>query len=233
MRRYFPMFNDKTILAIIPARGGSKSVPGKNLRMFNGKSLLAHAIETALSSTLIDKVIVSSEDEEILSHARAINPAVPFLRPHELAQDDSKTSDVVLHALENFPNYDYMMLLQVTSPLRCLIDINECLKFCLQNKANACASVTQTNKSPHWMFTIEEDKQTLTPIMNQAKFPLPHRRQLCQRFYILNGAIYIAQSAWFIQRKTFINEETIAYVMPQERSLDIDTEFDFKLLNLY
>lgn len=223
------MLNDKSVLAIIPARGGSKGVPGKNLRVVNGKSLLAHTILMAQSSSFIDKVIVSSEDEKILSAARDVNPDVPFLRPQVLARDDTPSADVILHALQTLSHYHYIIVLQVTSPLRHLSDIHECLQLCQKKNAPACVSVSLVKKSPYWMFNVNEE-QTLLPLLDK---PTPSQRQVCPKTYALNGAVYVAEVNWFMEKKTFISSETIAYIMPEERSVDIDTELDFALLDYY
>lgn len=224
------MLNEKSILAIIPARGGSKGVPGKNLRVVNGKSLLAHTIATAQLSTLIDRIIVSSEDDQILAAAHEARAEVPFVRPQALAADDTPSVDVIIHALKELPHYDYVVILQVTSPLRKVEDIDQCLQLCQQKGAPACVSVTQAAESPYWMFNINE-QHALSPLL--AKQSIPTQRQACPTTYVLNGAVFAAHSDWFMQKKTFITPETIAYIMPKERSLDIDTEFDFDLLNCY
>lgn len=223
------MLNDKSVLAIIPARGGSKGVPGKNLRLVNGKSLLAHTIAKAQSSALIDRIVVSSEDEQILAAARLANADVPFVRPIALAADDTPSSDVIMHALKELPHYDYVVVLQVTSPLRRVEDIEQCLQLCQQKNAPACVSVTEAKESPYWMFSINE-QHALLPLLSKS---IPTQRQACPCTYVLNGAVYAAYADWFMQKQTFITKETIAYVMPKERSLDIDTEFDFELLDCY
>lgn len=225
------MLNNKTVLAIIPARGGSKGVPGKNLRVIQGKTLLAHTVESARSSQLIDRVIVSTDDEKILAEAKRANADTPFIRPKELALDHTPSVDVIIHAINAIPNqYDYFILLQVTSPLRDVNDINQSLQLCDNVNAPACVSVTEAEESPYWMFNLNAKKSTLSPLL--AK-PIPTQRQACPITYVLNGAIFLANTKWFLQTKTFISNETIGYVMPKDRSIDIDTELDFDLLNCY
>lgn len=223
------MIKHKTILAIIPARGGSKGIPRKNLCLVNGKSLLKCTIETAKKSKYIDKLIVSSEDQEIINESIAAGAEVPFVRPKELATDKASGLAPILHALDLLPHYDYIIVLQVTSPLRQTIDIDSCLEFCVENNAPACVSVCETTESPYWMFKINEDK-TLSSIMNTN---IPTQRQELPATHILNGAIYIALSPWLQKNKSFLSNETLAFIMPRDRSLDIDTDLDLALLKYY
>jgi len=224
------MILNKTIVAIIPARGGSKGVPRKNLRQFKGKSLLARTIESALSSYYIDKVVVSSEDEEILEEAKNAGADVPFVRPAYLAQDDTPGIDPILHAINELPHYTYAVLLQVTSPLRTTKDIDNCIQLCIQKNAPACVSVCEVDKHPYWMFTKNEDLQ-LTPLFSDAD--LDKRRQDLPLVYALNGAIYMADTNWLKQNKSFVTNETISFLMSKENSIDIDAELDFVLLEAY
>lgn len=223
------MLKGKRILAIIPARGGSKGVPGKNLRLINGQSLIAHTIDCAKASRYIDRIIVSSEDEHILAEAYKKDKEMPFIRPPHLALDTTPTSDVIEHALEVFNDYDFFVLLQVTSPLRSTTDIDNAIAKCLQQEAISCVSVCIADVSPHWMFKLSKDDH-LEPLLNE---PLPIQRQQVPLCYKLNGAIYVASSRWFSAHKQLIASDSIAYVMPSERSLDIDHESDFALLHFY
>jgi CMP-N,N'-diacetyllegionaminic acid synthase len=223
------MLNDKKILALIPARGGSKGVPRKNLREVDGDTLLGHTINSASQSRYIDKVVVSSEDDEIIAAALQAGADVPFVRPAEFATDEAPGYQPIVHALENLPGYDYVIVLQVTSPLRDTADIDGALEFCLQKAANVCVSVTESEVSPYWMYRCD-DENVLTPLLAE-KTPL--RRQDLPMTYVLNGAVYIAKASWFLENKSFLTPETLGFVMPKHKSLDIDTEFDFQLLNLY
>lgn len=142
------------ILAIIPARGGSKGVPRKNIRELAGKPLIAWTIEEAKKSKYIDRLILSTEDDEIIEVAKQYGCEVPFKRPIELAQDDTPGIDPVLHAIEQCPGYDYVVLLQPTSPLRTVDDIDGCIEQLLSSDGtNFCVSVTEPEKSPYWMYT--------------------------------------------------------------------------------
>lgn len=217
------MIEGKRIVAIIPARGGSKGVLRKNLRKFNGQTLLSNTIKSAIKSKYIDRVIVSSEDAEIIQEALGAGSDVPFVRPQDLAADDTPTIDSILHALNQIENYDYVLILQVTSPLRLVDDIDNCIKFCIEKDINSCVSVCESPKHPYWMFSIEENAK-LRPIVSDI---IPGRRQDLEPVYVVNGAIYMSKTEWLKETKSFISKETSAFLMPKERSIDIDNEFDF------
>src|SRR5690349_12171236 len=147
------MIQDKSILAIIPARGGSKSIPYKNLAPLVGKPLIAWTIEEAKKSKYIDRLILSSEDEQIIKTAKAYGCEAPFIRPAELSLDETPGIAPVLHALKEIKeHYDYILLLQPTSPLRTAEDIDKALEFALENGAAFCVSITVPDKSPYWMY---------------------------------------------------------------------------------
>lgn len=213
------------ILAIIPARGGSKGVSRKNIRELAGKPLIAWTIEEAKKSKYIDQIILSSEDDEIIEVAKKYGCEVPFKRPKELAQDDTPGIDPVLHAIEQCPGYEYVVLLQPTSPLRTVADIDGCIEKLLSCNGDFCVSVTEPEKSPYWMYTIENDR--ITPLLAQDK--LIARRQELPKSYALNGAVYVAEINKLTIEKSFITEKTVAYIMSQEKSFDIDTIIDFKI----
>lgn len=223
------MINGKSILAIIPARGDSKGVPRKNIRELAGKPLIAWTIEEAKKSKYIDRLIVSSEDQEIIQVAKSWGCEVPFVRPKELALDDTPGSQVIIHALHMLSKHDYVLVLQPTSPLRTVEDIDGCIQFCEERRAVSCVSVTEPDKSPYWMFVLDSVGR-MRPLLVQDR--LITRRQGLPTVYALNGAIYMAQWDWFLENETFIHEQTLAYIMPRERSLDIDTEFDFELATM-
>lgn len=221
------MIQGKSIIAVIPARGGSKGVPRKNIRVVAGKPLLAWTIEEAKKSKYIDRMILTSDDEEIIGVARQWNCEVPFIRPTELAQDHVTGIEPVLHALQAIKEkYDYFVLLQPTSPLRTVEDIDGCIERCLNHNAPVCTTVTEPDKSPFWMFYLDQSVRLIPVIKQEDRVLL---RQGLERVYALNGSIYVANSDWFMKNKIFIAEETIAYPMPKERSVDIDTELDMKL----
>ena len=196
----------------------------KNIRDLAGKPLIAWTIAEALKSKYIDRLILSSEDEEIIKIAKQWGCDVPFVRPVELAQDDTPSIMTIIHALETIPEkYDYIILLQPTSPLRIVDDIDNCLSFCIQNKAPACISVSEASQYPFWMYKISK-KGLMKPFIRMKN--LPSRRQDLPKAYIINGAVYVAKVDHLCKNKSFINPSTVAYVMPKMRSFDIDEEID-------
>jgi len=219
----------RTVLAIIPARGGSKGLPRKNVRNLAGKPLIAWTIEAAKKSKFIDRLILSSEDAEIIEAAKQWGCEAPFVRPVALAQDETPGIDVVLHAIEEVAEYDYILLLQPTSPLRTTKDIDECIKHCLKQKANSCVSLVQSQKSPYWMFQVDKNGK-MKPLL--TKGPTYSRRQDLPAVYAINGALYFAKREWLLKKKTFFTKETIAHIMPPERSLDVDSELDLMICDL-
>ena len=221
------MFDKKKILAIIPARGGSKGIPRKNIRNLGGKPLISWTIEAAKKSKYIDRLILSSEDEEIIAVAKKYGCEVPFIRPAELAMDDTPGTAPVLHVIQILKeHFDYLVLLQPTSPFRTAEDIDGAIQHCIGNKEDACVSVVESEKHPAWMFFLTERKK-LAPVLDQ-KTLVTHRQQLAP-VYVLNGAIYVVNVRVFLQEEIFLlPNRTISYQMPKERSIDIDSEFDFK-----
>jgi len=224
------MISDKKILGIIPARGGSKGIFRKNLKLLAGKPLIAWTIEEAKKSHYLDRIILSSEDAEIIATAKTLGCEVPFVRPVELARDDTPGIEPVIHALNCLGEpFDYVVLLQPTSPLRSVADIDGCIRFCVREGAPACISVTLTEKHPYWMHTIDEHHR-LHPVLPAAQ-PV-QRRQDLPPVYLENGAVLMAQTDYLLKEKSFITHETVAYVMPPERSWDIDNERDFYYCSL-
>jgi N-acylneuraminate cytidylyltransferase len=217
------MIGDGTILAVIPARGGSKRIPRKNVRLVSGKPLIAWTIEEAQKSKHIDRLILSSEDPEIIRIAREWGCEAPFVRPAELAEDDTPGVEPILHALGQLPSYKYVVLLQPTSPLRAAEDIDACIECCHQTGSPACVTVTKCTENPYLMFQLAEDK-SITPLLRVASRPTPSQDQ--PEFFRLNGAVYVALSSWLRISKSFICEKTLGYEMPLGRSLDIDSPED-------
>jgi N-acylneuraminate cytidylyltransferase len=223
------MIGDRTVLAIIPARGGSKGVPRKNIKNLAGKPLIAWTIEEAKKSKYIDRLIISSDDLEIIEIARQWGCEAPFVRSMELAQDDTPGIDPIMHAIGKLPHYDYVMVLQPTSPLRTSADIDLCMELCVEKRARACVSVTEPDKSPYWMFTVDADGKMNQLIGTKAVIS---RRQDLPKVYAVNGALYIAETAHLLKTRTFLDDNATAFVMVQERSLDIDTDYDFWLCDM-
>jgi len=220
------LIRGKKVLGIIPARGGSKGVPRKNIREVAGKPLIAWTIEEAQKSRYIDRLILSSEDQEIIRVAGQWGCEAPFVRPTELSADDTPGIDPVLHALQELPDYDYIVLLQPTSPLRSVEDIDGCIEKGISSNSKSCVSVTEPEKNPYWMYLLDAEGK-MRPFVDNEELVL--RRQDLPKVYALNGAVYVAEKEWLRQERSFLTRETLGYEMPQERSLDIDTELDLKV----
>jgi len=221
------MIEGLSVLAIIPARGGSKGIPRKNIKMIADKPLIAWTIEEAKKSKFIDHLITSTEDEEIASIAKSFGCDVPFSRPKELANDDTPGIAPVIHAIETLPqHYSYVMLLQTTSPLRTVADIDGCLQECVRTKAPSCVSVVQPDKKPHWMYLRNNDGR-LQPLLSEPRFVA--RRQDLPSVYALNGAIYVATTEWIRETKSFLSNQTVGFIMQKSSSFDIDDEMDFNI----
>lgn len=216
-------------LGLIPARGGSKGIPRKNIRDLHGKPLIAWTIEAALNADSLDRVIVSTEDSEIALVAKKWGADVPFIRPVSLAQDDTLRNGVVEHALQAVPGYDYVVLLQPTSPLRTSAHIDEAVDLLIRENASACVSVNKQHLSPHWMFHLDASKK--------LKFikPAPRgtNRQSVPEVFGLNGAVFICRSDTFFNSASvdpFITADTVAYEMPSQESWDIDDEWEWGVI---
>lgn len=219
------MIGQRKVLALIPARGDSKGLPGKNIRPVGSRPLLAWSVEAARASRSIDRLILSSEDEAIMAAARACGCEVPFRRPEVLSSDTATTIDVVIHALDALPGYDLIVLLQPTSPLRTAADIDAACDLLAASGAPACVSVSPVEQNPYWMYRLGDD-QSLVPVVENPSNAT--RRQDLPPAYVVNGAVYVANSAWLRESRSFITRETMGYVMPVERSIDIDTLEDFE-----
>lgn len=223
---------DNTILGLIPARGGSKGLPGKNIRPLSGKPLIAWTIEQALTSNNIDRVIVSTDSRDIADVARVHGVDTPFLRPDELATDKAEMIDVILHVLESLKedgfSYDSVMLLQPTSPLRTALDIDSVIELLNKKGAKAVVSVCEAEHHPYWSNTLPPDGCMKDFLARDAR----KNRQELPIVYRLNGAIFFAHTDYLKAHGEFIGDETYAYIMPRERSVDIDSELDFRFAEL-
>jgi CMP-N,N'-diacetyllegionaminic acid synthase len=215
-----------SVLGLILARGGSKGIASKNIKNICGKPLIAWSIEIAQNADSVEKVVVSTDDEEIAEIAQKYGAEVPFLRPAELAQDDTPSMPPVLHALEQLPKFEMILLLQPTSPLRTTTDIDGIFKMCQERKAPAAVSICESSKHPNWMFSCSNDGK-LSPFTDN---PIAMRRQDLDKIYTLNGSLYLAKTDWIQDNRSFLSPETVGYLMPPERSLDIDTMFEWSLV---
>jgi N-acylneuraminate cytidylyltransferase len=212
----------KKVLAVIPARGGSKGLPGKNLRPLHGQPLLYWTLEAARKSKLLDLVVLSSEDPDIIAAARAIGLEVPFTRPAELSRDETPGIEPLLHAVRALPGYDYLVTLQPTSPLRTAADIDACVAHCVIRGATSSVSVSPARENPAWTYSLEAGDR-LVPVSSETAA----RRQDLPARYVLNGAVYVTSIAYLLAERKLISPDCVGHPMPRERSVDIDDAFDF------
>lgn len=218
----------KDVVAIIPARGGSKGISKKNIKLLNDKPLIAYTIEAAKKSKYIDRVIVSTDDREIADISKYYGAEVPFMRPENLAQDTTQGLLVILHFLEwlyhNGYNYKYICQLQCTSPFRTEIHIDEAIEELIAGNGDSIVSMCEVKENPFWMKRIKNNK-IVDFINNQEEH---FQRQNLPQVYSLNGAIHIAEADILMERKTWYTDNTLPYIMSQETSIDIDDILDFK-----
>lgn len=216
------------VLGLISARGGSKGLPGKNIYPVCGLPLIAWTILAARKARLIDRLILSSDDQAIIDVAKYYGCEVPFSRPENLATDEATSVDVAVHALETLPEkYDLLVLLQPTSPLRTAEDIDGAVQLLLDTQAPSVVSVAISNKSPYWMLQIDENG-SLEPLLSSEV--RPKRRQDAPCIFLPNGAVYVVSSAVFLEQRNFLLPGTRPWIMPERRSIDIDLLEDIQYL---
>ena len=221
------------VLVLIPARGGSKSVPRKNLREVGGKPLIVHAIDTARRCASVGRIVVSTDNAEIADAARRAGAEVPFLRPSDLGADDTPDLPVLEHALRELARNGYhpfaVVWLRPTSPLRTPDDVDAAVELLRRTGADSVRSVCLTEHHPYWMKVLEDDRlRPLLPDRDDAAYP---RRQLLPDVYRLNGAIEVIRCDRLAVRSgSMYGADVRGYVMPRERSIDVDDEADLDLL---
>ena len=221
-------------LALIPARGGSKGIPRKNIRLVGNKPLMAWTIEAARESELVSRTIVSTEDQEIADIAQQYWAEVPCYRPDNLAEDTSDTLDAVLYTLdflEQNEGYtpDYVVLLQPTSPLRRSEDIDAAIRFTIDRHADSVVSICEAKPHPLLSKTLTQKETLVDYIPGASDYS---RRQDFPAVYSLNGALYINRISSLKKDRKFILPDTYGFIMPEERSLDIDSPFDLFIADL-
>lgn len=220
------MYKNRSFLAFIPARGGSKGIPHKNIALVNGRPLLDYTVQSARASRYLDAVVVSTDDDEIAAAAKASGAQV-IMRPPELALDTSRTIDAVLHALSlTKPTYDYLVLLQPTQPLRRAEHIDGAIEQIVDTGVTALLSVSPAKNHPILLRTMEESSKRLRPLLHTSSTV---RRQDFPPCYVVNGAIYINLTAC-IDASTSFNDNPYAYVMDTRYDLDVDEPYDLDLL---
>ena len=219
-----------SVVAIIPARGGSKSVPGKNIKLLAGKPLIAYTIESALKSKYVDEVIVSTEDEEIAEISMSLGAQVPFMRPSEFSTDSAKSIDVVKHAIlkmEELTNKTYptILFLEPPAPFRTSEDIDMCIELFYENSCGSVVSVFHDNKyHPLLMKTI--NNQYLEPYDEKNHAVGAPRQLLKPDIYMINGCVYVIKRE-NVMAGDFYGEKIIPYIMSAESSINIDSMIDW------
>lgn len=216
------------ILAIIPARSGSKGLPHKNIKILAGKPLLAHSIECAKSSGIFTDIIVSTDSAEYKKIAEQYGASVPFLRSAETASDTASSLSVILETLKNCSTqYDIVILLQPTSPLRMPFHIKEALELFNEKNADSVISVTKFSHSIAWVNFLDESLSLLNFVKKEY---LNKRRQDIPEAYMLNGSIYIFRTSALNESFNMFGENSFAYIMDKKYSYDIDDEEDFNVI---
>ena len=225
------MQKENKVLALIPARGGSKGIPGKNMRQLAGKPLIAYTIEAARACTCLDDILVSTDSAEIAETARSYGAWVPFLRPAELASDMAKTMDAVLYTVrrlaEEGREYEYVVLLQPTSPLRISEDIEGAVQLARETGKDVSA-VSEVHDSPILMRTCDAKGRLTSLLPGNSTI----RRQDMPVYYRVNGSIYV-NKVNRLSAATSLNDNPVGYVMPRDRSVDIDEIVDFAVADYY
>jgi CMP-N,N'-diacetyllegionaminic acid synthase len=222
------------VLGVVVARGGSKGLPGKNLRPLGGKPLVVHTIEAALACPGLTRTVLSTEDAEILAAGRHAGCPAPFVRPAELAGDRSSTVDVALHAVDWLARHegfaaDVVVMLPATAPLRRAEHIRGALEVLAQDEgAEAVVAVTEPDYPPYWMLAAERGRlRWLFP----EGATVDHRQDL-PGAYRPNGSIYAIRTPVLRKQRTFYPEATAPYLMPRAASVNIDSELEFRLAEL-
>jgi len=229
------MYKDKKILAIITARGGSKGIPRKNIKDLAGKPLIAYTIEEANKSKYLTRTILSTDDQEIADISKKYGCDVPFMRPDEYAQDESTSMEVVQHALKwlkenNKEEYNYLMILQPTSPLRIAEDIDACIEKIVDTDADSVMSMMElVDFSLKKLKRIENDK--IVSFL-EDEGTSSSRRQDLDKVYKRNCAIYLTKIE-LIMKGDLFGEVSRPVIMPEERSVDINEPIDFELAEFW
>ena len=227
------MYKNKKILAVIPARGGSKGIPSKNIIEVGGKPLIQYTIDCAKHSKYIDRAVISTDSEEIKKVSIECGGDVPFIRPKELALDTSKTIDCIVHAVNTLKEmgetYDYVMIIQNTVPLRKAWHVDESIEKLIDSNERSLVSITEVEQHPILMRTINEDGT----VKNLLPMSSTMRRQDFPKFYKVDGAIAIQKIDEEFNLNTSINDGKLAYVMDEKYSTDIDSYIDIKVIEYY
>src|SRR3989338_4440741 len=228
-------YKGKKILGVITARGGSKGIPRKNIKELVGKPLIVYTIEATRGSKYLTRCLVSTDDKEIADVSRKHGADVPFMRPAELAQDKSTSMEVVQYVIKKLKDdfgeeYDYLMILQPTSPLRTSADIDECIKLAIQTGADSVMSMKELEDfSPKKVKRVEEG--VIMPYFEEEGKESSRRQDLA-KMYKRNCAIYLTKTEC-IKRGDLFGKISYAYLMPEERSVDINKPVDFDMAEFW
>lgn len=221
------MYKNKTLLAIIPARSGSKGLKDKNIKLLNGIPLLAHSVIQAKESSVVDYIFLSTDSVKYKNIGLEYGAEVPYLRPKELATDTSQANDYIINALLYFKDkFDYFILLQPTSPLRCAKDIENVFMLAVDNDYSSVVSVCKADHPIEYYNTLDENMSMYNFIGDNKN------RQDLKQYYRVNGAIYLCKCNEFLKDRTFYGVNSKAYIMDRKFSVDIDNDFDFSLAAL-
>ena len=230
----YDVMDELSVLAIIPARSGSKGLPGKNIINCAGRPLISWSIVAAVESKYITRVVVTTDSEEIAEVAKEYGAWVPFLRKPDLAKDDSSITDVVNDVINNIKNqfhHDLVILLQPTSPLRNSIHVDESIEIVINKEMNGITGVTEVSHPYEWTNTLSDNLSMNEFISKEAYFT---RSQDFPKRYQINGAIYMLNKySLMLDKKMIPDKNSMAYIMDKKSSVDIDTEDDFLLASFY
>ena len=220
----------RLVIAIIPARGSSKGLPGKNIKKMNDKPLIYYTINAAKKSKFIDKIIVSTDNNKISEIAKRYGAEIPFMRPKELAKDDSLAIDNYIYTIDKLNiefhyNISKFVVLQPTSPLRTSLDIDNAIQIFMEKEANSVISVSETIHPPLWSKRIDEKGI----LRNYFDIKIGNKnRQDIEKAYMLNGAVFVFKFSLLKELYSYYSNKTYPYIMPLERSIDIDSKLDFE-----
>ena len=227
------MYKNNSFLVIIPARGGSKGLPGKNIKELCGKPLVAWSIEAGLKSKYVDEVMTSTDDEKIAEISKKYGASVPFLRPSELASDTATTFDTVKHTIDYYKNelkkeFDYIVLLEPTSPLREVFDIDMAIEILLESRADSIVGICKTESQNPAFLVSKNENGLISGYENKDMVVL--RRQEIKDVYFFEGTIYVSKTDVLLDKKTFYHDNTIGYEVPKYKALEIDDIIDFVMV---
>lgn len=226
------MYKGKKILAIIPARGGSKGLPGKNIKELCGKPLIAWSIEHAQKSKYVDEIFISTDSQEIADVAEQFGAPCPELRPAELARDTAPSSEFIIYTLEKMKkegkSFDYFILLEPTSPLRDVEDVDKSIEMLVDNPVaeSVMGVVRAEDSNPAFMVKIGEGG-LMIPFMGKAE---TMRRQDIPDAYYFEGTVYLSKSDAYMEKKAFYHDKTLPYIVPKWKSFEIDDIIDFTIV---